>query len=680
MKKRLLIVPAFLVLIFLLQARGVFVSPLVEAASTTYYVATTGSDSNPGTATQPWQTIQKAANTMVAGDSVIVNAGTYPEAVSATTAGAGSTQMISYIANGTVNITSFSISGNYVKVQGFSVMPTFCGSWEGAIDVRGSYDQVLNNIIHDSTQEGIVAEPGSSYSTIRGNTIRTASIDGIAVFGDNHLIENNDIADVVDHLGTCTWWHDANGVEFHGSGNVFRGNYIHDFFKSHQNSNPHADAFQTFSDPANGAPAAKNTLVERNHIFMGNNGKLEEAWDSNATISGFMIQGAAGDVADNLAIENNIVESWKGLDAGGSSGYVTNLKIYNNTWKSSLAFTSAYWPSAFSMYGVSFEAYDNITTDFSYAHYDLTASTGKYSNNLLWNSNGTMPYVQGYAPQATDKIEVNPMFVSATDYHLQTGSPAIDAGTAIAGDTISYDGTTRPQGAAYDMGAYEYAGSVPPTNTPTRTSTPLAPTNTPTRTNTPLPTIAPPTSTPTAAPPTATPTMMLPTNTPTIAATPVIAQPTPGGTTITLAPVADTFVNSKNPGRNFGSNIMLEVESSPLVNSYLRFNVQGVNTGVAKAVLKIYADSALSSGFVVNAVSANNWGETTMSYNDAPAIGSPIASSGPVASNTWITVDVTSYITGNGTFSIALTGSSSSILVLASRESTQPPALVITTR
>jgi len=33
---------------------------------TTYYVATTGRDSNPGTIAQPWRTIQKAANTVVA--------------------------------------------------------------------------------------------------------------------------------------------------------------------------------------------------------------------------------------------------------------------------------------------------------------------------------------------------------------------------------------------------------------------------------------------------------------------------------------------------------------------------------------------------------------------------------------------------------------------------------------
>ena len=51
------------------------------AGGTTYYVAPSGNDSNPGTIAQPWRTIQKAADTMVAGDTVYIRAGTFPEQV-----------------------------------------------------------------------------------------------------------------------------------------------------------------------------------------------------------------------------------------------------------------------------------------------------------------------------------------------------------------------------------------------------------------------------------------------------------------------------------------------------------------------------------------------------------------------------------------------------------------------
>ena len=43
----------------------------------TYYVATNGNNANPGTSELPWLTIQKAALTLVAGDTVIVRPGTY---------------------------------------------------------------------------------------------------------------------------------------------------------------------------------------------------------------------------------------------------------------------------------------------------------------------------------------------------------------------------------------------------------------------------------------------------------------------------------------------------------------------------------------------------------------------------------------------------------------------------
>ncbi|MBM3314077.1 hypothetical protein FJY70_05755, partial [candidate division WOR-3 bacterium] len=47
----------------------------------TYYVATTGNDTNPGTLDRPWRRIGKAASTMMAGDSVLVRGGIYYESV-----------------------------------------------------------------------------------------------------------------------------------------------------------------------------------------------------------------------------------------------------------------------------------------------------------------------------------------------------------------------------------------------------------------------------------------------------------------------------------------------------------------------------------------------------------------------------------------------------------------------
>ena len=49
-----------------------------------------------------------------------------------------------------------------------------------------------------------------------------------------------------------------------------------------------------------------------------------------------------------------------------------------------------------------------------------------------------------------------PQLAGPADAHLQPGSPAIDAGVAQQEVTIDHDGIARPQGAACDLGAYEF--------------------------------------------------------------------------------------------------------------------------------------------------------------------------------------------------------------------------------
>jgi len=53
---------------------------------------------------------------------------------------------------------------------------------------------------------------------------------------------------------------------------------------------------------------------------------------------------------------------------------------------------------------------------------------------------------------------VDPKFLSPStnDYHLTDGSPAIDAGRTVSRFNADLEGITRPQGAARDIGAYEF--------------------------------------------------------------------------------------------------------------------------------------------------------------------------------------------------------------------------------
>jgi len=62
-----------------------------------YYVSQSGNNSNPGTESQPWRTIQNAADTMVAGDTVYIRAGTYTdETIQPQASGLSESERITY--------------------------------------------------------------------------------------------------------------------------------------------------------------------------------------------------------------------------------------------------------------------------------------------------------------------------------------------------------------------------------------------------------------------------------------------------------------------------------------------------------------------------------------------------------------------------------------------------------
>ena len=60
----------------------VCVSGAFGQSNSSFYVSTTGDDSNPGTQTAPWRTVQHAADTVRAGSTVNVRGGVYEELVS----------------------------------------------------------------------------------------------------------------------------------------------------------------------------------------------------------------------------------------------------------------------------------------------------------------------------------------------------------------------------------------------------------------------------------------------------------------------------------------------------------------------------------------------------------------------------------------------------------------------
>lgn len=80
-------------------------------------------------------------------------------------------------------------------------------------------------------------------------------------------------------------------------------------------------------------------------------------------------------------------------------------------------------------------------------------------NNLFYSNSDMLPSDSSgdSVIDVNDNIEADPLFVDAEngDYHLKEGSPAEDTGVALELVTDDYEGTVRPVGFAYDMGAYE---------------------------------------------------------------------------------------------------------------------------------------------------------------------------------------------------------------------------------
>src|SRR5215218_985481 len=145
---------------------------------------------------------------------------------------------------------------------------------------------------------------------------------------------------------------------------------------------------------------------------------------------------------------------------------------------------------------------------------------------------------------------------------------------------------------------------------------------------------------------------------------------TPGGSgTLTFAPTDDATIDASNPAVNAGTSSRITADASPINDFLIRFTVSGTGSGtscatIAAAKLRLTVGSTSNDqspkGGDFRAAVDSNWSESTVVWNTAPAAvaGPPLASLGAVALNTPYLVDVTPAITGNGTFTIRASSTS----------------------
>jgi hypothetical protein len=419
-----------------------------------FYVSTQGDDANDGSISSPWQTIQKAADTVGNEGTVFVEEGRYAERVVIAHSGRPGSP-VRFEAIGKVIMQGFNVTSDYISIRGFEITDTSDHSQDGwGIWVRGSYCVLENNYVHDATRGGILLSvlPGEEADThdcvVTNNRLQGNAFAGIEIHGRNHLVEGNEIWGTLQihprWLAPPTWA-DADGIRFHGEGHVFRKNHIHDIlYGVPENPNPHIDCFQTFSDGSYHERAV-NIIFEQN---------LCENMQSQTPMEvgkAFMIEDAS-----RLLIRNNILRAYRVIQAIDSD----QLQIVNNTFTNSLEQSADNSPAMITLNNTPNSLIQNNSFFDPILHViyfkDEPFITGiRINHNHAYRSDGRDVFG---TPFSNDVWNVPPLFANANlgDFHLQPNSPLIDAGSVLMIVPSDYDGDLRPQGNGFDIGADEW--------------------------------------------------------------------------------------------------------------------------------------------------------------------------------------------------------------------------------
>jgi hypothetical protein len=146
-----------------------------------------------------------------------------------------------------------------------------------------------------------------------------------------------------------------------------------------------------------------------------------------------------------------------------------------------------------------------------------------------------------------------------------------------------------------------------------------------------------------------------------------------------IHPVADAFVNSSHPNSNYGSQNTIEIDGSPEIISYLRFNVTGVTEPVQSVHIRFKCANGSPFGGKIYTISDNNWDEGSITYNSRPAIdGIYLDFLGKVKVNDIVDFDLFPAIAENGIYSFAIGSTYDNGVHYFSREDfSNPPTLII---
>jgi hypothetical protein len=401
----------------------------------TYFVATTGSDSNAGTSSSPFLTLQHAADVVKAGDLVDVMAGNYAGFVmgwDAPQSGTASAQ-ITFKGEAGATITSRNVHTadgidlepgcNYITIEGFTVNNADGSITRAGIRVCSDNVSILNNDTDNNGTWGIFTSHADNVDIENNIASRSQTQHGI-------YVSNACVNPIV--RGNTMWGNYGCGLELNGdlsqggtgliTGALIEDNVIHDNGLG-GGSAINLDGVQNST--------IQNNLLYNNHA---------------SGISLFQIDGAAGS-KNNLIINNTIVQAsdarWAiNIQNASTGNTVTNNILYNAN-------------GAHGSIDISADSLSGFKSDYNVVVDRFTTTDG---NSVL-----TLANWQTQTGQDLHSIISTPsaLFVDSTNnnYHLSSTSPAIDKGTSKNAPTTDLEGNSRPQGQGIDIGAYEYASA-----------------------------------------------------------------------------------------------------------------------------------------------------------------------------------------------------------------------------
>lgn len=420
---------------------------ILPSRAATYYVRTDGNDANTGTANTSggaWRTVQKAANTTVAGDTVNIVNGTYAENVTESTV-ANSGNPITFTGSSGVNIRGFVISGQYITLNGVTI-------GTAGLRLTGNNNTVSGVFINLQSTRGVVGlDIQGSTNTVTGCDITGVFVETGIVTGSSstgNLIKDSLIHDLVDCDGLRIW----------GNGNIFRNLEITGSTNPGYTSNGwHTDCFQIFGD---GGSTSINNVIE-NCYFHDNDGQLGN------------LEKTSNNNIHDLIVRNNV---FKNIQNACFCGMKTLW--YNNVFDNSGSFAgysirlqqdaSVNNPTGSEVRNNAF-----ITNELAFSG----TSPGSFTitNNYL----GSTTFAGIGTPTGTGGVAGgNPQWVnrSAANYQIANSSSVlINAGANLStAFTTDRAGVTRPSSGAWEIGPYEF-GATPDITPPTVSSATINP-------------------------------------------------------------------------------------------------------------------------------------------------------------------------------------------------------------